>query len=569
MSSSSSAASRGEHASEPSGPRWRVTRIFRRLMQFSLAALLCAVLIAGIVFQQSESVLREYFRDKSLVVPTNFDLTTGKNILWTAKLGSMAWGRPVVAGGKIFVGTNNAAEYLERFPSDIDLGVLLCFDIKDGTFLWQDSNQKLATGLNDWPFQGVTSAASVEGDRLWYVSNRGEVVCLDTEGFHDGQDDGVADLPPGDLQRASFDRRNEADTVWRFDMIGRLGVFPHNASCSGVAVSSKAIFVNTGNGVNQTHVEIPNPEAPSLLALDKVTGQILWSDNSPGKNVLHGSWGTPTYALVNGQPQVIFPGGDGWLYGFDPAGENGKSKLLWKFDCNPKDSEWLFSMKGTRNNLIAAPTVANDLVYIAVGQDPEHGEGDGRVLCIDPTKRGDVSAELVFNQSDPEKVVPHRRKRATDPKQGDFVRRNPNSALVWQFTQHDFDGDGEIVFEERMHRTTSRVVVKRDLAIVADSAGLIHCLDAKTGQAHWTYDLLATCWSSPILSADHIFVTDEDGAVNVFRMSADPAIAMPGGNPVLQTYLPNSMQATPTIAENVLYLVTRQQLIAIANPPAK
>ena len=29
-----------------------------------------------------------------------------------------------------------------------------------------------------------------------------------------------------------------------------------------------------------------------------------------------------------------------------------------------------------------------------MGEDPEHGEGNGHLWCIDPTKRGDVSAEL-------------------------------------------------------------------------------------------------------------------------------------------------------------------------------
>jgi hypothetical protein len=53
-----------------------------------------------------------------------------------------------------------------------------------GTFLWQDSSEKLASGrVHDWPLQGICCSPLVEGDRLWYVSSRGEVKCLDTEGF--------------------------------------------------------------------------------------------------------------------------------------------------------------------------------------------------------------------------------------------------------------------------------------------------------------------------------------------------------------------------------------------------
>lgn len=551
--------------------RSRAARIARRMMQFSLAALLAAVLVAGLVFQQSESILREYFRDRSLIVPTSFDVTTGKNVLWTARLGSMAWGGPTVSGGKIFVGSNNAAGYLDQYPPTKDMGVLLCFDIKDGSFLWQDSNEKHPSGrVHDWPLQGVTSAPAVEGDRLWYVSNLAEVVCLDTEGFYDDEDDGIADIKPRELSRRDPAKMLQADTVWRFDMMANLNVFPHNASCSGVAFSSHAVFVNTGNAVNETHLEIPNPQAPSFLALDKKTGKVLWSDHSPGENILHGAWGTPTYAVIAGQPQVIFPGGDGWLYSFDPAGAgDGKSKLLWKFDCNPKDTKWQIGGRGTRNNLLAAPTVAGDLVFVAMGQDPDHGDGPGRVLCIDPTKRGDVSPSLVFNSSDPHKAIPHRRVIACDEERGDFTRRNPNSALVWEHTNTDLNSDGKTEFEEEMHRSISRVAVKNDLAVVTDASGIVHCLDANSGRAHWTFDLYAGCWTSPIISADHIYTTDEDGAVTVFKLSADPKIAMPAGKPVSATYLPKAAYATPLIVDNVLYLVASSHLIAVKDQQSK
>ncbi len=55
---------------------------------------------------------------------------------------------------------------------------------------------------------------------------------------------------------------------------------------------------------------------------------------------------------------------------------------------------WILGGSGTRNNIIATPVIYDGLVYVAVGQDPEHGEGIGHLWCIDPTKRGDVSPTL-------------------------------------------------------------------------------------------------------------------------------------------------------------------------------
>ena len=64
-----------------------------------------------------------------------------------------------------------------------------------------------------------------------------------------------------------------------------------------------------------------------------------------GLILMHGQWSNPVYAEPNGKPQIIFPGGDGWIYAFEPA----SGKLLWKFDCNPKNSVYRLGAEGTRS----------------------------------------------------------------------------------------------------------------------------------------------------------------------------------------------------------------------------
>lgn len=65
-----------------------------------------------------------------------------ENIAWYAELGSQTYGNPVVADGKVFVGTNNGAGHLKRYPATVDLGCLLAFSEEDGSFLWQHSSEK-------------------------------------------------------------------------------------------------------------------------------------------------------------------------------------------------------------------------------------------------------------------------------------------------------------------------------------------------------------------------------------------------------------------------------------------
>ncbi|MCP5110632.1 MAG: PQQ-binding-like beta-propeller repeat protein, partial [bacterium] len=92
--------------------------------------------------------------------PVEWDVDSNKNIVWKAGLGSQTYGNPVVADGKVFVGTNNEA--LKDPELKGDRGVLMAFAESDGKFLWQHASAKLKSGrVNDWPYQGVASSPLV------------------------------------------------------------------------------------------------------------------------------------------------------------------------------------------------------------------------------------------------------------------------------------------------------------------------------------------------------------------------------------------------------------------------
>jgi outer membrane protein assembly factor BamB len=488
----------------------------------------------------------------------HFDRKTGewqdekaKNIKWVARLGSQSYGNPVVANGQIYLGTNNGGGWLERFSAKVDLGCLLSFSESDGSFLWQHSSKKLSTGrVHDWPLQGICCAPLVEGERAWFVSSRGEVVCLDTQGFHDGENDGP-------FQDEEFTTTDEADAIWYFDMMGELGISQHNMCSCSVTSAGDILFVNTSNGVDASHINLPAPKAPSFIAMDKNTGKVLWTNDSPGTNILHGQWSSPTYAVIDGVPQVMFPGGDGWLYSFrGDGGKDGKPELLWKFDANPKESKWIIGGRGTRNNMIGTVVVYEDRVYIAVGQDPEHGEGVGHLWCLDPTKRGDTSPELAFNVKDLKKTIPPKRLQSVIGEDGEVARPNPNTSVIWHYSEHDGDGDGRIDFEETMHRTCSTVTIKDDILYLADFSGLFHCLNAETGEPYWTYDMLAACWGSALVVDGKVYIGDEDGDVAVFEHGKELV-------EIAEISMGNSVYSTPVVANNILYISNRTHLFAI------
>lgn len=506
-----------------------------------------------------------YFRNNTPEgkgIPTEWEIKTGKNVKWAARLGSQTYGNPVVANGKVYVGSNNGAGYIKRYPSKVDLGVLLCFDEETGKFLWQHSNEKLPSGrVHDWPLQGICCSPYVDGDRLWYVTSRGEVVCLDTEGFTDGENDGpFKDEQPKAVAGKPapvWEEKIEADVIWKLNMMNQLKVSQHNmCSCSLTGVG-KYLFVNTGNGVDEGHFALPQPKAPSFICIDRETGTVVWADGSPGDNVLHGQWSSPGYGVFDGQAQVLFAGGDGWLYSFDPAGDGkGKSKLLWKFDGNPKESKYLLGGRATRNHFIGTPVVYAGLIYIAVGEDPEHGEGGGHMWCLDPTKRGDISPELVYNAKDPTKIVPPKRLQAAEKEKGDFTKENPNTGVVWHYDKFDANGNKKDDFEEIMHRTIGTVAIEDDLLFVVDFSGVVHCVDAKNGKPYWTHDTLDASWGSPLIVDGKVYCGTENGDVKIFELSKKKEL-------IAEVSMDNSVYSTPIVANNILYISNKDSLFAI------
>src|SRR5206468_7757133 len=100
----------------------------------------------------------------------DFDPKSGRNIRWNVPLGTETHSTPIVAGGRVYIGTNNGQP---RDPRDqADRGVLMCFDERNGQFLWQVVVPKREEDpYFDWPKSGVSSPVTVEGDRVYLVNN--------------------------------------------------------------------------------------------------------------------------------------------------------------------------------------------------------------------------------------------------------------------------------------------------------------------------------------------------------------------------------------------------------------
>ena len=250
------------------------------------------------------------------------DMATTKNVKWVAKLGRETHGTPVIAGGKVLVGTNNESPRDERMTQDA--GVLMCFGEETGVFLWQLVVPKLVEIENaDWFYIGLCSTPVVEDDRAYLVTNRCEVVCIDMDGMADGNDgpylnEGRHMMPAGSppVEPGPAD----ADIIWLYDMVADLDVRPHNSSNCSVIVHGDHLYVSTSNGVEHTHSRVANPDAPTLIVVDKNTGKLIAkADFGVGEDIIHGQWSSPTLGQIGDKTRLFQGTGGGMLFGFDPV----------------------------------------------------------------------------------------------------------------------------------------------------------------------------------------------------------------------------------------------------------
>jgi outer membrane protein assembly factor BamB len=425
-------------------------------------------------------------------LPSEWDIKTGKNIKWVASLGSQSYGNPVVANGVVLLGTNNEGV---RDPDQAgDRGVLMAFRESDGEFLWQATFEKLLSGrANDWPYQGVASSPLIIGEIAYFVSNRGVVNAVDIRGFQDGENDGV-------ITNETLTGPHDADFLWQFDMMEEVGAFPHNMSNSSPVAWENLLYICTSNGQDESHVHIPSPRAPAIIALDINTGKLVWEDASPGDRILHGQWSTPAVGMIGGVMQVVHGQGDAFVRGYNAR----TGEKLWEFDTNPKDSVW----PKNRNEVIATPVIFDNKVFIANGQDPEHGEGVGHLYAIDATKRGDIT----------------------------------ETGRIWQF--------------DDIRRSISTAAIKDGLIYYPDFSGFFHCLDVNTGKEVWVHDMFAAMWSSPLVADGKVYLGDEDGDVVVMQAGREKKV-------INEMNMAGSVYSTVVTANGVMYIMTRNELYAI------
>jgi len=443
---------------------------------------------------------------------------------WEIRLGTHQYSIPTVDRGCLYLGLNDSGVARRGYrPSGG--GAVVCVDLASRGVKWTLPIPRNMGGIkppyyfDQWRC-GVCSGALVNGDRVYVVSNRGDVLCLDRYGQANGNEgpftnelsymgietNGVA-LEPSD-----------GDIVWQFDFVRDLDCAPHDTCASTPLLVDGLLYVNTSNGLGAGHKPPARPDAPTLAVLDAKTGRLVAKDDERiGRRVFHGNWSSPCGGAVNGETLIFLGGGDGYLYAFHAPRPQGCVQTLrkaWSVDCNPPHfreknggkllySEWNHNREDGPCEPIATPVFDRGRLYVAIGQSPLHGLGKGCLTCFD----------------------------------------GATGAVIWR--------------TEEINRTLSTVALHNGIIYLPDSAGTLHAFDAENGKTLWMHPL-----DGPVNYAN---ARVADGKVYVGTEKSDFWIFGTGREKVVLSHTRlSSPPVTVSAVDGMLFIPMQNRLSAFA-----
>ena len=444
--------------------------------------------------------------------------------LWEIKVGTHQYSIPTIDRGCIYIGANDNAVERKGFEPTGG-GVLMCINQATGKLIWQLPSPRYFPGVNP-PYHfdqwrcGICSGPLVDGDRVFIITGRGEVLCLDRQGQANGNDGPFMDeLDYMGITNAA-DKilgPTDGDIIWKYNFIAGLDVVPHDVCGSTLLLVGDLIYACTSNGIDSRHNKVPRPLAPTLVALDKKTGRLVAKDDEKiGQRTFHCNWSSPIAGRVNGRTLVYFGAGDGILYAFEPprpAMDVQIFKKVWEYDCNPpgyRTRDGVALPYSAYNNntpdgpseMIGVPVFYKDRIYVVIGQSPLHGNGQGCLSCVDA---------------------------ATGKK-------------VW---------DSRLV-----DRSLATPAISEDLLYVPDTTGNLHCFDAMTGERYWVHSLEGrTLYASAFIADGKVYASTESNIFWVLKAGKEKKV-------LSRTRLKTS-PITVTAADGVLYIPTQLRLTAV------
>ena len=191
----------------------------------------------------------------------------GPKQVWKVPLGD-GYSCPSIVGDRLYT-----------MYQDAEGQRVVAFNALTGEKLWDVPSGPIHEHMG---FKGPRASPTVEGDRVYTLDAEGTLLCL---------------------------KADSGETIWGFNVLEKFSAQNLQWGCSmSPVIVGDALFVNTGES-----------EGQSIVALNKMTGETLWTRHSG-----IAGYATPIYANVAGKDQLVFFTGEG------PLGITTDGDILWE-----------------------------------------------------------------------------------------------------------------------------------------------------------------------------------------------------------------------------------------------
>ena len=388
----------------------------------------------------------------------------GENLIWRQDFTGRS--TPVVFDGRVCANGRTGTDNSMR-------EIVACWDAGDGTPLWERTFDVHNTTV---PFTRVGWSSVIGDPETGYLYAHGVdglLIALDGEG----------------------------NTVWEW----RLGEDAGRASGYGGRTQNPIIdgdqVILSNIGANWGEYAAPRHR---FWSFDKRTGDVLWTSqpaNRPWADA--NTQGTPVVAEINGRRMMIAGGVDGWVYALDAN----TGAPIWEFHLS-------------KRGINVTPVVVGTTVYIAHSEENVDTAAMGRMVAIDGTGSGDITA----------------------------------TNELWR--------------AEGLGVGFSSPAYHDGVVYVVDNSSNLIALDAQNGAELWQINAGTVGKSSPVWADGRIYYTEVNGRVFIIQPGPEGAeitdeeeITMPEGRHA-------EIYGSPAIAYGRIYLSTENGIFCLGDPDA-
>jgi outer membrane protein assembly factor BamB len=397
-----------------------------------------------------------------------FDARKGENVLWkSAELATRS--TPIVMNGKLYT----LARHEPGKPREGEK--VICANAATGEILWENRFNVYLSDVPDTRVAWSCCTGDPETGNVYALGVCGYFQCLDGE---------------------------TGKTKWSRSLHEEFGLLSTYGGRTNVPVIFEDLVIISAIVIGWGDMAKP---AHRFLAFDKKSGEVVWFN---GTRLLpyDTTYSTPSVAMIDGQPLLVFGSGDGAVWGMQPRTGRG----VWKYQ---------FSRRG----LNVSPLVVGNTVFASHSEENIDDNSMGAVVAIDPLANGAASTTGERNLT--------------------------TTGELWRIKQ-------------TMSGKSSPIMVNGRLVTVDDRA-TVQVLNAKTGKLIFKIKAGRVMRSSPLYADGKIYLCTANGYFNVYSLDGDVL------KQVSKARLNEECHGSPIVANGRIYLPTADHMYCIVDKSKK